>query len=116
MSTYSGDAQIVDVITVSLSVINANGSDSYAIPAGQFGEAQLLTYSSVGHGVNSSASVSMGGVLLDATAGADISGSWKDFPDTMIINEGGTVSVTQSVFSATEDIYATFIIILKNNP
>ena len=119
MSTYSGDAQIVDVITASLSVENVSGSDSYTVPAGQFAMVQLISYSTANHnGSASTASISMGGVLIDAATngGPDVSGDWKTYPDFMLLNEGDSVSVTNQIFNGVEDVFATFRLRLFNKP
>ena len=116
MSTYSGDSTVTAVKTINLSKDTSSGTDSYTIPANTFAEVQFISCSSTGLGAGGSASCSMNGVVLDSATGVDIGKDWKDYPETMILNTGETVSISLSVFTTGETVSAKFNIIEKNTP
>jgi hypothetical protein len=94
MSTYTGDATIVDIISASASATNQVSVNAYTVPVGKFAEVQLVNCSgncTNGGTINGGR---IGGVAIvndtldDATS---ISKSFEDFQGAIWLNEGETV-------------------------
>jgi len=104
MSTYTGDATIVNFLSASTSLIGPTGgvnqtSIAYTVPAGRFAEVQLLSSTiSKTSSFYQSSSTKIGGVTIhsfvdDGTTASD-NKNFSDYPGPIWLNEGETVSVS----------------------